>query len=201
MKLVMVHGIWDRGSVYRRMDHFLTERGHQCFRPDLIPANGAHGLRDLAEKLKQYIDTHIAAEESIGLIGFSMGSLVAREYLQHLGGATRSSHFFTLSGPHQGTLMAHLWMGKAARDMRFRSKFLQKLNHDIRSLEHMEVHSYRTPFDLLIMPSKSSHLKWANNHTVTALFHHRMLTQEKIFAHIADVLQHTEARGSTGVRI
>jgi len=188
MQIVMVHGIWDTGSVYRRMERALNAHGHSCFHPDLIPANGAHGLRDLAEKLRSQVDDHIPTDETIAVVGFSMGSLIARDYLQNLGGARRSSHFFTLSGPHQGTLMAHFWPGQAARDMRFRSQFIQGLNRDLSSLEHMKVHSYRTPFDLLIMPSKSSHLPWATNHTIPALFHHRMLAQEKIFTHIASVL-------------
>ena len=55
----MVLGIWDKGSVYRRMADFLGEQGHHCHYPNLEPANGAHGLADLAEKLKVYIDQTI----------------------------------------------------------------------------------------------------------------------------------------------
>jgi triacylglycerol lipase len=52
----MVHGIWDKGTVFRRMAKVLTEQGHNCHAPDLEPANGAHGLADLAQKLERTID-------------------------------------------------------------------------------------------------------------------------------------------------
>ena len=190
MEIIMVHGIWDKGTVYRRMAHSLTEQGHNCHHPDLEPANGAHGLADLAEKLKAYIDQTIGSEVPFALIGFSMGTVISRYYLQVLGGASRVSHFFSISGPLRGTLTAHFWPGKASRDMRFRSKLLQTLNADTSALEHTTIHSYRTPFDLLIIPARSSHWEIADdNHIVPALFHHRMLIHPKVHQHIAETLK------------
>ena len=186
----MVHGIWDKGRVYRRMAQFLTEQGHHCHYPDLEPANAAHGLADLAEKLKIYINQTIGPDAPFALIGFSMGTVISRYYLQRLGGAPRVSHFFSISGPLRGTLTAHFWPGKASRDMRFRSKLLQTLNDDTSALEPTTIHSYRTPFDLLIIPARSSHWEIADdNHVVLSLFHHGMLTHPKVHEHIAATLQ------------
>ncbi|MDG1241044.1 MAG: alpha/beta fold hydrolase [Opitutae bacterium] len=186
----MVHGIWDKGIVYQRMAKVLTDQGHNCHTPDLEPANGAYGLADLAEKLKVYIDQTIGSEAPFALIGFSMGTIIARYYLQILGGASRVSHFFSISGPLHGTLTAHFWPGKASRDMRFRSKLLQQLNADTSALAHTVIHSYRTPFDLLIIPTRSSYWKIAvDNHIVPALFHHRMLIHCKVYRHIAETLK------------
>jgi len=190
MEIIMVHGIWDKGTVYRRMADFLGEQGHNCHYPNLEPANGAHGLADLAEKLKVYIDQTIGSDVPFALIGFSMGTLISRYYLQVLGGASRVSHFFSISGPLHGTLTAHLWPGKASRDMRFRSQLLQQLNADTSALAHTTIHSYRTPFDLLIIPTRSSHWEIAaDNHIVPALFHHRMLIHGKVYRHIAETLK------------
>jgi len=189
MKIVMVHGIWETGAIYRRMAAHLSQLGHTCLHPDLQPANGAHGLRDLAEKLRDIIDQQFGRDEPIALVGFSMGTLISRIYLQTLGGAQRTTHFFTISGPHRGTLNAHLWPGKAARDMRYGSKLLTELNHDLRAFENIEVHSYRTPYDLFILPARSSHLDWAENHLIRAVFHHRMVVQPQIFEHIAARLE------------
>jgi len=194
MEIIMVHGIWDKGRVYRRMAQALTEQGHSCHYPDLEPANGAHGLADLAEKLHRYIDQTIGTDTQFALIGFSMGTVISRYYLQCLGGAARVSHFFSISGPLRGTLTAHFWPGKASRDMRFRSQLLQTLNADTSSLEHTTIHSYRTPFDLLIIPARSSHWEIAeDNHIVPALFHHRMLTHPRVHQHIADTLKQSSA--------
>lgn len=186
----MIHGIWDKGTVFRRMAKVLTGQGHNCHTPDLEPANGAHGLADLARKLERTIDQTLGSHTRFALIGFSMGSLVARYYMQMLGGASRVSHLFCISGPQHGTLTAHLTLGKASRDMRIRSKLLLQLNANTSSFENTSVHCYRTPFDLLIIPTRSSHWQIAvDNHIVPALFHHRMLIHCKVYRHIAETLK------------
>lgn len=190
MEIIMVHGIWDKGTVFRRMAKVLTEQGHNCHAPDLEPANGAHGLADLAQKLERTIDQTLGSHTRFALIGFSMGSLVSRYYMQVLGGASRVSHLFCISGPQHGTLTAHLTLGKASRDMRIRSKLLLQLNANTSSFENTIVHCYRTPFDLLIIPSRSSELEFADgNHIVPAIFHHRMLTHPTVHQHIAQALK------------
>jgi triacylglycerol lipase len=189
MDILMLHGIWDTGAIFRRMAEHLAREGHRCHRPDMDPANGAHGLADLAMKIRHAIDADIGPDAPLAVVGFSMGALIARYYLQALGGAMRTSHFFSISGPHHGTLTAHVCPGKAARDMRLGSDFLKELNRDLTAYRTVEVHSYRTPFDLLVLPSRSSQLDWATNHTVPALFHHRMVVQLRIFGHIAEILK------------
>ena len=186
MNIVLVHGLWDKGRIYRRMSTQLAAKGHQCYAPDLRPANAKDGLVPLAVQLEAYIKGHVSGDSPIAVVGFSMGALIARHFIQHLGGHTRTRYFFSISGPHKGTLSAHLWHGKAAQDMRLSSRFLQKLNCDLSAFNEIEVHSYRTPFDLLILPSKSSCLSWGENHIIPTLFHHRMVVQNTLIKHIAE---------------
>ena len=192
MKLVLVHGIWDTGSIFRRLEAHLAAQGHDCFCPDLQPSNAANGLVDLAEKLRNRIDSTLPASETFAIVGFSMGVLVSRHYLQFLGGVERCSLFFSISGPNHGTLTAHLWPGKGPRDMRFGSSFLRALNADTSSVRGIELHNYRTPFDHMIIPSRSS--KWAHGkeHVIPALTHDRMLVDPRLIHHISSVLQKRE---------
>ena len=188
----MVHGLWDTGEVYRRMAAYLTEQGHTCHYPSLEPANGSLGIIDLAKKLEAYIDATIGKDTPFALVGFSMGTIISRYYLQMLGGSSRVSHFFCISGPLHGTLTAHFWRGKGPKDMRFRSALIQKLDADTSALKTVTIHSYRTPFDLLIIPSRSSHWHLAeDNHTMFAIFHHKMLIHPKVMEHIASTLKQT----------
>jgi triacylglycerol lipase len=189
MQLIFVHGIWDTGAVFRRLAKYLTDQGHTCHCPSLEPANGQHGIIDLAEKLQDYIHTTIGDDTPFALIGFSMGTIISRYYLQILGGSGHVHHFFSISGPLHGTLTAHVWRGKAARDMRFGSSLIRRLDADTSALQTITIHSYRTPFDLLIIPSRSSHWNLAeDNHIVPALFHHQMLIHPKVMQHIATTL-------------
>jgi triacylglycerol lipase len=188
MDIVLVHGIWDSGKVFRRMSDHLNTEGHRCFAPDLRPANGAHGLADLAHKLQVYIEA-IPAQDPLALVGFSMGSLVSRYYLQRLDGLEHVSHFFSISGPHRGTITAHLWPGRAAREMRFGSDFLKDLNADLDALKQIHIQTYRTPFDLMIMPGGSSKLPGTDDRLAYAALHHQMLHQRTVFEHIAKTLR------------
>ena len=188
MNIILVHGIWDTGRIFRRLVAHLTAQGHHCFCPDLEPANASNGLTELSQQLETYIHDTLGPDATFALVGFSMGALITRHYLQILGGAKRVSHYFTISGPNNGTLTAHLCPGKGARDMRFGSDFIQALNADTRMVAHIQVHNYRTPFDLMIIPSRSS--KWAHGeeHIIPSPLHAWMLIHPKLIAHIGEVL-------------
>ncbi|MGC6455305.1 MAG: esterase/lipase family protein [Coraliomargaritaceae bacterium] len=189
MNIVLVHGIWDTGRIFRKLGTHLTAQGHQCYAPNLEPANAANGLVDLAEKLRIHIDSQINPDENFALIGFSMGSLVSRHYLQCLGGTQKTTHFFSISGPNNGTLTAHFWPGKGSRDMRFQSAFLKNLNKHNGEFDQVEIHNYRTPFDLMIIPSRSTNWSHGEEHIIPALTHDRMLTHPRLHNHIGTILQ------------
>ena len=191
MNIILVHGIWDTGRIFKRLVAHLTERGHHCFCPDLKPANAAHGLSDLAQKLQHYIDTTLEPEAEFALVGFSMGGLITRHYLQQLNGARRVNFYFSISAPNNGTLTAYFYPGRGAHDMRFKSRFIQLLNADTSMIDTIEVHNYRTPFDLLIIPSRSS--KWAHGteHIIPSMLHSWMLIHPKLITHIGEVLEHS----------
>jgi triacylglycerol lipase len=185
MDIVLLHGIWDTGRIFNRLAGHLEARGHRCFCPDMPHANAAGGIAPLARLMADRIEREFAPRAPFALIGFSLGTIVARCFLQECGGAARVSHFFSISGPHRGTLCAHLWPGKAARDLRFGSRLLNRLNADLSPLEALQATSYHTPWDLLIVPSSSSIVPWADNVQMPALFHHRMVVQDELITHIA----------------
>lgn len=111
MKIVLVHGIFNDGEVFKWLAKDLRALGHECFTPSLTPANAKHGVRDLAHKLQAYILQTIGPDEPLILVGFSMGCMISRYYLQLLQGYQRTTHFFTISGPHQGTVSAYAYWG------------------------------------------------------------------------------------------
>jgi pimeloyl-ACP methyl ester carboxylesterase len=60
------------------------------------------------------------------LIGHSMGGLVLRAYLRRYG-RDKVARIVTLGSPHQGTRLAHLGLGRNARQMRMGSSWLAEL--------------------------------------------------------------------------
>jgi triacylglycerol lipase len=184
MNIILVHGIFDDATIYRKMAGKLSALGHECFAPSLKPADARKGISDLSHKLRDEIDETFKAGESFVLIAFSMGCLVARFYLQELGGLKRCQSFHAISGPHRGSLLAYLYPGQGAKEMRPGSDFLRRLKGSGDLLADTPVYSYRTPFDLMIIPSSSSQWEIAENIRTMCPIHPRMVNDRLVFERI-----------------
>ena len=179
-RVVLVHGFLDTGSCFKFLKTRLEKRGIQCLVPKLRPGDGRGGLEGLAERLKADIDAAFGPDEPVSIIAFSMGGLVSRHYLQNLGGAERCENLFTISAPHNGTYAAWLYPSKGAGQMRPGSRFITDLNASQSKLGGMNVVSYRTPLDLIILPATSSKWDRAENLEYTVLMHPLMLSSNAI---------------------
>ncbi|OAI21530.1 MULTISPECIES: alpha/beta fold hydrolase [Methylomonas] len=199
MKVILVHGIFDTGRIFHRLIAKLEANGHQCFAPDLKPADARLGIADLSEKLKQYIDEQVSNDEPIAVVGFSMGTIVSRYYLQQLDGYRRTKAFFAISGPLKGTLTAYLYPGQGVKDLRPNSPLLNELAKSENKLAHIALHTYRTPLDAMIVPSKSSEWRMASNHKINAPLHRLMVSNQRVYTHIAKQLTHVLSSSDAGV--
>ena len=114
MNIVLLHGIFDTARIFRRMISALEAEGHRCFAPDMRPADARHGIHDLACFVERYIGEQLAPDEPFALIGFSMGGVIARQYMQALGGAARVTAFFRfLSACGIMVVVRLFWAGRA----------------------------------------------------------------------------------------
>jgi triacylglycerol lipase len=184
IKVVLVHGFLDTGWVFRRMKLRLEREGAVCFVPRLRPNDGRGGLAALAENLRRDIDGAFGTEAKVRIVAFSMGGLVARHYLQVLGGAGRCEKLFTISSPHHGTATARLYPSKGARDMRPGSAFLRRLQDTEATLANIQLVSYHTPMDLMILPATSSVWERALNLDFPVLLHPLMLSDEDVLGDV-----------------
>ncbi len=185
MRVVLVHGIFDTGSKFKTLKPYLEERGHVCLAPSLTPNDGRDGLPALAKQLAGQIDAALGAETPFALVGFSMGGLVSRWYLQELGGHARVERFAAISVPMQGTLLAYAYPGEGARQMRPGSDFLARLGETVGRLDRMELLAYWTPFDTVIVPHDSADWALAESKRVPALCHPCMLWHPELMADLA----------------
>jgi triacylglycerol lipase len=94
--ILLVHGIWDTGAVFGTMRSFLSGMGWTVHDLDMNPNNGDSQLEYLADQVADYIDRNFAADQPIDLVGFSMGGIVSRYYIQRLQGIRRVDRFVTL---------------------------------------------------------------------------------------------------------
>jgi triacylglycerol lipase len=199
MNVVMVHGFADTGRLFRVLSRELEARGHACHAPTFSPRDGRLGIPDLSGKLASYIADHVPPGAQVALVGFSMGALVSRHYLQALGGARRVRVFFSIAGPHAGTLNAYLYPGEGTRQMRPGSAFLQDLRAGRESLNGMPVYTYRTPMDLMVTPSRSSRIPDAPELVVWSPFHSMLPSNARVVDHIASALAKLEPAAASPV--
>lgn len=154
--VVLVHGFKDSASKMEKMARALREQGWMVYTPTLSPSFGQAGLDELAGELAVFIDTAFRPAEKFDLVGFSMGGLICRYYLQRMNGMPRVGRLITLGTPHHGSLWAWLVPNAGCRQMRPGSDFLNGLNCDIGRLKKIRFTSVWTPLDLMILPSASS---------------------------------------------
>ena len=195
---LLVHGIFNQGRMFWTMAHHLARRGHQVHAPDLVPNDASTSLTVLSEELGRYIDRHLQPGTPYHLLGFSMGGLVCRHYLQAHAELDRVQSFTTLSSPHNGTLNAWWLPLRGWREMRPGSAFLRQLAaHDHRISARLRPLSLWTPFDLIILPASSSVWDIATNESFPVPLHPAMRYSKRVIArldqHFADDTVATES--------
>ncbi len=193
MNVVLVHGFGDTGRLFRRLWRHLEARGHLCHAPTFHPRDGGLGLEDLSGKLAWFIRANVARGAPVALVGFSMGAIVARHYLQARGGARSTRVFFSIAGPHRGTLSAYFHGGAGVRQMRPGSTFLRDLDAGAGALRGLPVFTYRTPLDLMVVPSRSARIAAASERVLWCPLHSLLPGHRPLMAHVAGELARLEA--------
>lgn len=169
--VLLVHGFNGTPAIFRGMSDYLAKSGWFVYDLTLTPSNGELGIEQLAQQVANYIAKTFTAEQPLDLIGFSMGGIVSRYYVQRLGGIDRVQRLLTISSPHHGTWTAYALGRPGCIQMRPDSTFLQELNQDVAMLEQLNFTSIWTPFDLMIVPANSSKMPVGREVQVPVLYH------------------------------
>lgn len=189
--VLLVHGIWDTGSELAALRREIERRGRLVETIDLVPNDGRAPIGELARQLGGRVEAlrRESGHGRIDLVGFSMGALVSRTYIQREGGRETVRRFVSISGPHAGTLGAQVLPLEGVRDMRPGSALLRDLASDAEPWGDVEVHVLYTPFDLMILPPRSSELRGARTTTrIPVLLHRLMIVSPRATGAVADRL-------------
>jgi len=190
--VVLVHGIADRRTAFDKLEARLRAAGHDVRTIDPRSRLGRERLESLAQRLKEFVDVRFGQHARISLIGFSMGGIVSRYYLQRLGGLQRAERLITISSPHNGTRTARLLPFAGARQLRPGSDFLTDLNADRAVLEPLGLLSFWTPYDLMISPPRSSVLDIGQSCEVPVALHALMTRDARVLDRIVRELSQPE---------
>src|SRR5215510_14256682 len=161
--VLLVHGFRDDAKKMQAMARALRRDGWTVLTPTLSPSGCQVGNEVLAQQLADFIEANVPSNRRCDLVGFSMGGIVCRYYLQRLGGISRVDRFVAISAPEHGTWWASTCPSESQRSpgaaqLRPDSPFLQDLNNDAQMLDQVRFTTTWTPFDLMILPATSSRM-------------------------------------------
>lgn len=154
--VVLVPGIHDDARKLARIRAALRRAGQDARIISPQPSDGSVPLDALAGQLAACLAADFPPDQPLDFFGFSMGGLIIRSYLQQLGGLARAQRFVTLATPHRGSRLAHASRRPACVQMRPGSAFLAQINGELEMLRQVDFTSIWTPFDLIIVPQRSS---------------------------------------------
>jgi triacylglycerol lipase len=191
--LVLLHGLWDTPRLFRRLEAELLQRCPplEIYAPHLPHRLGAVPIRELAAQLDALLQARFGRAEPLDLLGFSMGGLIGRTWLQEHCGYPRTRRFVVLGSPQRGTLIAQ-WVPRpllaGLADMKIGSPLLRQLDQRARLLDGIECHSLYTRTDLTVFPGWWAVLPRGTRRALPVFSHRQLISDPRAIAEVAELL-------------
>lgn len=157
--ILLLHGIMDNRSVFTVFRRTLRRRGfgvvhavNYGFATDDI-RTAAHRLHRHVEQLRER-----TGADRIHIVGHSLGGMIARYYVQRMGGSAAVHTLVTLGSPHAGTLAAHLLPTPLARQLRPESDVIAELARPAPSCDTRFLVVW-SRMDQLVLPQRNGRLR------------------------------------------
>jgi hypothetical protein len=194
--ILLAHGIIDNHTVFALMRRQLLRRGFtriHTFSYSPLTLD----VRSTAERLGAEIEKicEESGSEQIHVVGHSLGGLIARYYIQRLGGDERVHTCVTLGTPHQGTMAARLLPWPLVRQLRPDSDLMVELAEPAPGCATRFVAFY-SDVDQLIVPQRRARIRHpdlhARNIRVNGVGHLSLPFHGDVVHQITGVLSHLD---------
>lgn len=180
--VVLVHGFFASAGVFRPMRRRLVADTGATV-ASFTHAPGA-GIERIARSLARIV-ARIPRDCRVHLVGHSLGGLVARWYVQELGGHTRVAQTISLGSPFGGTERARRLRFLVGADLHRTSPILARLR--ARAHEH-DVHhtSVVADADAMIVPCESAVFPRGDVVVLPGRGHNSLLFDPESITHVVD---------------
>ncbi len=199
--ILLVHGMVDNRSIFTVLRRALRRRGFF----QVLGINYSPLTRDvrlaatqLATRVERLCEE--SGFERIHVIGHSMGGLIARYYVQRLGGDARVHTLVTLGTPHAGTRHAYLVPHRLARQLRPGSDLVAELAETATGCRTRFLAVW-SDLDQMIVPKRAARIDHpdldARNVFVRGVGHMSLPIHRQAVREIAATLAQLDHRGAT----
>ncbi|MCU1587331.1 MAG: hypothetical protein JWN31_824 [Frankiales bacterium] len=199
--IILVHGLIDNRSIFTLLRRALRRRGFgRVITLNYSPFT--QDVRQVARRLAELVEKTCeeTGYERVHVIGHSLGGLIARYYVQRLGGDSRVHTVCTLGAPHAGTFAAHLLPQKVVRQLRPGSELMQELAEPAPGLRTRFV-AFWSDLDQLVVPKASGRIDHpdlsARNVLLRGVGHMSLPIDGRVVREITALLAHLDADGGT----
>lgn len=199
--ILLVHGLIDNRSVFAVLRRALRRRGFgQVLTLNYSPFT--QDVRSAARRLERLVEQTCeeTGYERVHVVGHSLGGLVARYYIQRMGGDARVHTLCTLGTPHAGSFAAHLLPSRLARQLRPGSSLVAELDQPSPGCRTRFV-CFWSDLDQLILPKRSARLLHPDltvrNVLIRGTGHMSLTFDGRVVREIASLLAHLDEDGST----
>ena len=199
--ILLVHGMVDNRSIFTVLRRALRRRGFgRIWTMNYHVLT--HDLRTAARRLAATVESicEQSGYERIHVVGHSMGGVVARYYVQRMGGDSRVHTLVTLGSPHQGTQAARLLPRGVTRQLQPGSEVITELREPAPGCRTRFV-SFWSDLDALISPKRAARIDHpdlnARNVLVRGVGHMSLPINGRVTREIAATLAHLDTHGAT----
>ena len=176
--IILIHGLWNTSSIFSSITSKLDDIGIEYFAPNLKHSYGMTSIIDLTHTLNELILEKYGLEKELDILGFSMGGIIGRYWLQKFNGYKRTRRFISIGSPHKGTLTAQLipkYPFRGISEMKINSKFLRDLAMNDFFLDDIECISFFTYWDLMVFPGWWTNLNLGEKISVKVYKHKNLV--------------------------
>ena len=187
--IILIHGLWNTSSIFYFITSKLDDIGIEYFAPTLEHSFGMTSIPDLTNTLNELILNKYGLEKELDILGFSMGGIIGRYWIQKFNGYKRTRRLISIGSPHKGTLTAQFvpkFPFRGISEMKIKSNFLRGLEKNDFFLNDIECISFFTYWDLMVFPGWWTNLNFGKKISVKVYKHRNLVRNKSVVDRIID---------------
>ena len=94
--IILLHGLWNTSEIFSSITSELDEKGIEYYAPTLEHSYGMTSIIELTSLLNEFILEKYGLKKEIDILGFSMGGIIGRNWLQKFNGYKRTRRFIII---------------------------------------------------------------------------------------------------------
>jgi pimeloyl-ACP methyl ester carboxylesterase len=199
--ILLVHGLVDNRSIFTLLRRALRRRGFgRVLTLNYSPFT--QDVRVAAARLARLVERTCeeTGYERVHVVGHSLGGVIARYYVQRMGGDARVHTLCTLGSPHAGTFAARLLPQRLVRQLRPDSPLIAELAASAPGCRTRFV-AFWSDLDQMIVPKRAARIDHpdlsARNVALRGVGHMSLPIDRRVVQEIATLLAHLDEDGDT----